>query len=275
MVEKKLVRRTQSSNYNHKPNSHLPPISTPSQQANSGTYNKGVPKSSSGSNFKCFKCGEMGHKANECNKPLLSKGRALILDDVVEVEEVGDSDSDELVEGDDEKEEGVVLVMKRTLLTPRKKDDDEWLKGNIFYSTCNILDKVCKLVIDGGSCENVVSQEAVDKLGLKIEEHPHPNKLSWLKKGGEIKVMKRCMVSFSIQKKYGDVVSCNVVPMDVCHLLLGRPWQYDQDTCHNGKYNTYSLKINGKITLLPMKHKVTPKTQKLDKTLLSIKSYIH
>jgi hypothetical protein len=36
------------------------------------------------------------------------------------------------------------------------------------------------------------------------------------------------------------------------------------------------LKINGKkITLLPMKHKVTPKTQKLDKTLLSIKSYIH
>ena len=200
MVEKKLVRRTQSSNYNHKPNSHLPPISTPSQQANSGTYNKGIPKSSSGSNFKCFKCGEMGHKANECNKPLLSKGRALILDDVVEVKEVGELDSDELVRGDDEKE-GVVLVMKKTLLMPRKEDDDEWLRGNIFYSTCSILDKVCKLVINGGSCENIVSQEAVDKLGLKTEEHPHPYKLSWLKKGRDIKVTKRCMVSFSIWKK--------------------------------------------------------------------------
>ena len=156
MVEKKFVRRTQSSNYNHKPNSHLPPISTPSQQANSGTYNKGVLKNSSGSNFKCFKCGEMGHKANECNKPLLSKGRALILDDVVEVKEVGELDSDELVRGDDEKE-GVVLVMKKTLLTPRKEDDDERLRGNIFRSTCSILGKVCELVIDGGSCENAVS----------------------------------------------------------------------------------------------------------------------
>ena len=62
--------------------------------------------------------------------------------------------------------------MKRTLLTPRKKDDDEWLRGNIFYSTCNILDKVCKLVIDGGSCENIVSQEAVDKLGSKQKSIP-------------------------------------------------------------------------------------------------------
>ena len=50
------------------------------------------------------------------------------------------------------------------------------------------------------------------------------------------------MVSFSIQKKYEDMVSCDVVPMDVCHLLLGRSWQYDRDTSHNGKNNTYSLK---------------------------------
>ena len=156
MVEKKLVRRTQSSNYNHKPNSHLPPISTPSQQANSGIYNRGVPKNCSASNFKSVLTFKMGHKANECNKPLLSKGRALILDDVVEVEEVGDSDSDELVRGDDEKE-GVVLVMKKTLLTPRKEDDDKRLRGNIFRSTCSILGKVCELVIDGGSCENAVS----------------------------------------------------------------------------------------------------------------------
>ena len=46
----------------------------------------------------------MGHKANECNKLLLSKGQALILEHVVEVEEVGESDSDELVRGDDEEE---------------------------------------------------------------------------------------------------------------------------------------------------------------------------
>ena len=42
--------------------------------------------------------------------------------------------------------------------------------------------KVCRLVIDSGSCENMVSEEAIQKLGLAIEKHPNPYKLSWLKK---------------------------------------------------------------------------------------------
>ncbi|XP_024013775.1 uncharacterized protein LOC112087878 [Eutrema salsugineum] len=40
--------------------------------------------------------------------------------------------------------------------------------------------------------------------------------------------------------------------MDVSHLILGRPWQYDRDVCHNGKKNTYSFVFeNRKIILLP------------------------
>ncbi len=27
---------------------------------------------------------------------------------------------------------------------------------------------------------------------------------------------------------------CDVVPMDACNILLGRPWQYDRDTIHRG-----------------------------------------
>jgi hypothetical protein len=29
--------------------------------------------------------------------------------------------------------------------------------------------------------------------------------------------------------------------MDVCHLLLGRPWQYDRNVIHDGRMNTYTL----------------------------------
>ena len=29
--------------------------------------------------------------------------------------------------------------------------------------------------------------------------------------------------------------------MDVCHLLLGRPWQFDRHAIHDGHANTYSL----------------------------------
>lgn len=40
--------------------------------------------------------------------------------------------------------------------------------------------------------------------------------------------------------------------MDVSHIILGRPWQYDREVIHNGKLNTYLFMFQGrKITLLP------------------------
>ncbi|GKG29481.1 putative reverse transcriptase domain-containing protein, partial [Tanacetum coccineum] len=44
---------------------------------------------------------------------------------------------------------------------------DDWLKHNIFQSTCTISGKVCTFVVDPGSCDNLISEEAVQKLGLK------------------------------------------------------------------------------------------------------------
>jgi len=43
------------------------------------------------------------------------------------------------------------------------------------------------MVIDGDSCENVVSQEAVGKLGLETKENPYPYNFTWLKKGKKMK----------------------------------------------------------------------------------------
>lgn len=76
---------------------------------------------------------------------------------------------EELVQGD----EGLLLVVKRACFIPRKSEGDDWC-CNIFQSTCTIGGKVCRLVIDSESCENVVSEEAMQKLGLETEKHPSP-----------------------------------------------------------------------------------------------------
>ena len=61
--------------------------------------------------------------------------------------------------------------------------------------------------------------------------------------------------------------------MDACHILRGRPWQYDHQTMHDGKKNTYTLsKDNQQFTLLPMKEKVTSKSSTT--SLLASKSFI-
>jgi hypothetical protein len=50
----------------------------------------------------------------------------------------------------------------------------------------------------------MVLEDATKKLQLKIDRHPKPYKLSYLKKGSEVTVDKRCLVYSSIEKKYFD-----------------------------------------------------------------------
>jgi hypothetical protein len=95
---------------------------------------------------------------------------------------------------------------------------------------------------------------------LKTEKHPKPYKLSWLEKGKCVQVDQRCLVNFSIGEKYRDEVLCDVLPMDTCHLLLGRPWQFDRKVHHDGFKNTYCFELNGiKITLGPSRMKMKSK----------------
>ncbi|GJS08545.1 transposon ty3-I gag-pol polyprotein [Tanacetum coccineum] len=48
-----------------------------------------------------------------------------------------------------------------------------------------------------------------------------------IKKGLALKVTEICKVSLDMGKHYNELVTCNVVDMDTCHGLLGRPWQRD------------------------------------------------
>jgi len=47
-----------------------------------------------------------------------------------------------------------------------------------------------------------------------------------------------------------DDVLFDIVPMYACHLLLGRPWLYDNHLIYNGYANTYSLRHNGHSLVL-------------------------
>lgn len=59
--------------------------------------------------------------------------------------------------------------------------------------------------------------------------------------------------------------------MDACHLLLGRPWQYNRVAKHDGKKNTYSFMFdNMNIVLLPSKE-VEPKPTKGDSENLFVR----
>ncbi len=86
------------------------------------------------------------------------------------------------------------LVIQRLLLTPRQEDQSQ--RHKIFRTRCTVNQRVCDVIIDGGSGENVVSKEMVLKLGLKTEKHPAPYKIGWIKRGTETLVTERCRFTF-------------------------------------------------------------------------------
>ena len=59
-----------------------------------------------------------------------------------------------------------------------------------------------------------------------------------------------CHVPLSIGKFSEDYVACDVVDMDNCHILLGRPCQHDVDATHKGKKNIYMFSWKGKRVAL-------------------------
>uniref|UniRef100_A0A2N9ES05 RNA-directed DNA polymerase n=1 Tax=Fagus sylvatica TaxID=28930 RepID=A0A2N9ES05_FAGSY len=148
------------------------------------------------------------------------------------------------LEDADDEQSAVVgdLLVARRVLNVQVKEEESRQRENLFHTRCFVNNKVCSVIIDGGSCTNVASTYLVEKLALTTLKHPHPYRLQWLNECGEIKVTRQVLVALSIGK-YEDEVLCDVVPMHACHLLLGRPWQYDKRAKHDG-FTNRSLKMS-------------------------------
>ncbi|KAK9756245.1 hypothetical protein RND81_01G083900 [Saponaria officinalis] len=125
-------------------------------------------------------------------------------------------------------------------------------RDQIFHTKCQVGDKWCSVIVDGGSCTNVASSEMVTKLGLTTTAHPRPYALHWLDDGSKVRVSRQVRVGLTMGS-YSDEIVCDVIPMDACHVLLGRPWQFDRDVVHRGRRNEYELRDKGRrIVLKPM-----------------------
>jgi hypothetical protein len=126
---------------------------------------------------------------------------------------------------------------------------------NLFHTKGVVKDRCIRIIIDGGSYNNLASMEMVEKIALTTRPHPRPYHIQWFNNSGKVKVTHTVRVHFTIAA-YADYVEYDVVHMQACALLLGRPWQFDMNSIHYGSTNQYSLVHNDKkIVLLPMSPK--------------------
>ena len=112
------------------------------------------------------------------------------------------------------------LVSFRKCFTIRKSPTS---CSDIEFSIQGVRSRMRSAILSFRSCENIVSKVLVDNLKLDTEPHPHPYDIGWIKQGPRIKITDLCQVLIFIGKRYQDSVTFDVVDMDKCHILLGRP----------------------------------------------------
>ena len=91
---------------------------------------------------------------------------------------------------------------------------------------------------------NAISTKAVKNLGLATVPHPNPYKVSWID-STSIPIKSRCLVQIQLQS-YQEKVWCDVLPMGVSSIILGRPWLFDHDATLYGRTNSCSFMHLGK-----------------------------
>ena len=69
-------------------------------------------------------------------------------------------------------------MMNRVLLNPSKEECEPAQRKNLFRTMCKEKGKCCKLIIDNGNTDNLVSAEMVNRLELKRMLHPTPYRVS-------------------------------------------------------------------------------------------------
>jgi hypothetical protein len=83
-------------------------------------------------------------------------------------------------------------------------------------------------LIDSGSQSNLISEEVVKQLGLNTQMHHKPYSLKWIRNNHKLHITKKFTLNFAISSKFVDEVTCDVVPLNECGMVLGSPYLYDR-----------------------------------------------
>ena len=87
-----------------------------------------------------------------------------------------------------------------------------WVKGASIH-----------FIVNSGSQKNLISVEVIKRMDLPTTPHPHPYTIGWICQGRYLRVIQQCRLPYGI-KPFKDEVLCDISPLEVCDILLGKPY---------------------------------------------------
>jgi hypothetical protein len=124
--------------------------------------------------------------------------------------------------------------------------NDECKRSELFHIRVITNNVKVDTLVDSGSQANLISEEVVNNLGLETKPHPRPYPLGWICGDNNLQVTKQCKIKFAITSNYVDEVELDIVPLDICGIVLGSPYLYDRKSIFYREENKYCFKKDGK-----------------------------
>ena len=124
-------------------------------------------------------------------------------------------------------------------------EENERKRHELFH--IRVISKHQKIdtLFDSGSQVNLISEAIVKKLGLVTTPHKKPYPLGWLNDKAQLQVTRRCKLKFSFGSAFVDEVELDIIPLDICGIVLGIPYLYDRKPIFYRVENKYLLVKDG------------------------------
>jgi hypothetical protein len=122
-----------------------------------------------------------------------------------------------------------------------KHGEDVDCRSKLFHIRVIMRHTKVDTLIDSGSQSNLISEELVKKLGLKTQMHHRPYTLKWMSNHHQMHITKQCTIKFAISSKYVDEVTCDVVSLKECGMILGSPYLFDRKAIFYRTKNQYQF----------------------------------
>nr|GEU51937.1 RNA-directed DNA polymerase, eukaryota, reverse transcriptase zinc-binding domain protein [Tanacetum cinerariifolium] len=157
-----------------------------------------------------------------------------------------EEDELEYVEPLDGDAKQVTYVVQRTLCLPKVSDYSQ--RNKIFQTKCLVKKEICSIIIDRGSCKNLVSKALIKGFKILTEPHPSPYQIGWIKKGPTLKVTEICKVPLAIGKHYMSwllvmlLIWGHVIEQDLLTLVVS-PKEFQAERKETGV--SYALVVKG------------------------------
>ena len=81
-------------------------------------------------------------------------------------------------------------------------------------------------LFDSGSQVNIIYEATIKNINLETTPHTKPHTLSWVCDDAKFQVTRKCKLKFVDTTNFLDEVELDVVPLDICGIVLGSPYLY-------------------------------------------------